>query len=359
MDPDPGVQVVTGGAGFVGTNLADRLLRAGHKVRILDNLSRDGVEQNLRFLQQEHGDRLEFLEADIRDAAAVAAALRGAGQVFHLAGQVAVTSSLEDPQYDLAVNGVGTLTVLEAARAMPEPPGVLFASTNKVYGNLAHVPLDQKSQRYEPSDGELAAHGVGEDMPLDFHSPYGCSKGVADQYVLDYARSFGVPAVVFRMSCTYGPHQHGTEDQGWVAHFVLQALQNRPITVYGDGKQVRDVLFVEDLVEAMVRAGDRIGELSGSAFNLGGGPANSTSLLELIDRIEALEDRPLDVRFEGWRTGDQRWYVTDPRSFAEVTGWTPRVRVADGVARLHAWLAEHRAPQRVRAAADAPARTVS
>ena len=359
MDPDPGIQVVTGGAGFVGTNLADGLLRAGYKVRILDNLSRDGVEQNLAFLRQKHRNRLEFLEADVRDPAAVSAALQGARQVFHLAGQVAVTHSLDDPQHDLAVNGVGTLNVLEAARAMREPPGVLFASTNKVYGDLGRVALRQTNQRHEPADADLAASGVSEAMPLDFHSPYGCSKGVADQYVLDYARSYGIPTVVFRMSCIYGPHQHGTEDQGWVAHFVLQALRKRPITVYGDGKQVRDVLFVEDLVDAMLRARDRIAELSGTAFNIGGGPANSTSLLELIDRIEALEERPLDVRFEPWRTGDQRWYVSDPHAFRERTGWRPRVAVDEGVTRLHAWLAEHRMPQRVHAAGEAPARTAS
>jgi CDP-paratose 2-epimerase len=228
-----------------------------------------------------------------------------------------------------------------------------------VYGNLAHVELTQGPHRYEPADPALASAGVSEDMPLDFHSPYGCSKGVADQYVLDYARSFGVPAVAFRMSCTYGPHQHGTEDQGWVAHFLLQALQNRPITIYGDGAQVRDVLFVEDLVEAMLRAGDDIHALAGSAFNIGGGPANSTSLLELIDRIEALQDRPVDVRFEAWRKGDQRWYVSDPRAFADRTGWTPRVPVAEGVERLHAWLSEHRTPRRVVSAGDAPARSAS
>lgn len=359
MEPDLGLHVITGGAGFVGTNLADRLLRSGHEVRILDNLSRDGVEQNVRFLLDEHGKRVDFVEADVRDLDAVTAALAGARQVFHLAGQVAVTRSLDDPTHDFAVNGGGTLNVLEAARAMPEPPGVLFASTNKVYGNLAHVELERTADRYRPVDADLAALGVDEDMPLDFHSPYGCSKGAADQYVLDYARSFGVPAVVFRMSCTYGPHQHGTEDQGWVAHFVLQALRNRPITIYGDGRQVRDVLFVDDLVDAMLCACDNLRDLSGSAFNIGGGPVNAVSLLELIEHIEALEDRTLDVRFEPWRTGDQRWYVSRHDAFAARTGWSPEVDVSRGVARLHAWLAEHRVPRRLQTAGEVPARPAS
>lgn len=354
-----GVEVVTGGAGFVGTNLVDRLLKAGRRVRVLDNLSRSGVQDNLAWLRAEHDGRLEFVEGDVRDPEAVAVAMRDARQVYHLAGQVAVTHSLDDPKHDLAVNAMGTLNVLEQARSMAKPPGIVFASTNKVYGDLDHVELTRTEHRYQPQEGRLAERGVPETMPLDFHSPYGCSKGVADQYVLDYARSFGVPAVAFRMSCTYGPHQHGTEDQGWVAHFVLQALADRPITIYGDGRQVRDILFVDDLVDAMLAARERIVELAGSAFNIGGGPGNSTSLLELIARIEALEERPLDLRFEPWRTGDQRWYVSDPGAFGERTGWRPKVGIDEGLGQLHRWLSEHRTAQRTRSSEGTPAQAAS
>jgi CDP-paratose 2-epimerase len=332
--------VVFGGAGFVGCNLAHRLLREGRRVLVFDSLARRGVERNLRWLKDEHGDRLQVEIADVRDSRAVRSAVRGAAQVFQFAAQVAVTSSLADPIRDFEVNARGTLNVLEAARAQPDPPSIVFTSTNKVYGGLLDVVLERSGRRYQPADAELRRHGIGERRPLEFESPYGCSKGAADQYVLDYARTFGIPAVVFRMSCIYGPRQFGNEDQGWVAHFVLRALQRRPLTLYGDGFQVRDVLFVEDLVEAFLLAQANVHRLWGEAFNIGGGPERTVSLLELLERIEALCGGLPPMHFEDWRPGDQRYYVSDTRKFQAATGWRPRVDVEEGVLRLREWLLE-------------------
>ena len=338
-----GPVLITGGAGFVGCNVADRLLRDGREVVVFDNLSRAGVERNLAWLRATHGDRVRAVVADVRDADAVRQAARDASAVFHFAAQVAVTTSLTDPIDDFEVNARGTLNVLEALRARRDPPPLLFTSTNKVYGDLADVAMARSGNRYGPADAVTAAHGVGEARPLDFHSPYGCSKGTADQYVLDYARSFGLRTLVFRMSCIYGPHQFGTEDQGWVAHFLIRAIEGRPIVLYGDGMQVRDVLFVEDLVDAMLLGVGQIDRLHGRAFNIGGGPANTTSLLELVDRIGMLRGEAPSVTFDDWRTGDQRYYVSDVRAFGTATGWIPRTGVAEGVARLHEWLVASRA----------------
>lgn len=330
--------LITGGAGFIGTNLADRLVREGHRVRIFDSLARAGVEENLRWLRDVHGDRVQVAIADIRDAAAVRQAATGVSQVFHLAAQVAVTTSLADPIEDFEVNARGTLNLLEALRAQPSAAPLVFTSTNKVYGALEDLALTRRDRRYEVTHVDSAS-GIDESRPLDFHSPYGCSKGAADQYVLDYARTFGLPATVFRMSCIYGPHQFGTEDQGWVAHFLIQASKGLPITLYGDGRQVRDVLFVEDLVEAFLLAQRRMSTESGQAFNIGGGAANTVSLVELLDRIGELLGRAPEVRHDAWRTGDQRFYVSDTRRFERATGWRPAVGVSEGLRRLADWLA--------------------
>jgi CDP-paratose 2-epimerase len=336
--------LITGGAGFIGSNLAHRLLGAGRRVRILDNFSRPGVEQNLQWLREIHGEQLEAVIADIRDARAVDHAMAGVGQVFHFAAQVAVTTSLQSPREDFSINAEGTLNVLEAIRARTAPPPVVMTSTNKVYGGLEDLAIMIEGQRYVPLDPELRARGVAETRPLDFHSPYGCSKGTADQYVLDYARSYGLTTTVFRMSCIYGPRQFGTEDQGWVAHFILRALRGEPITLYGDGMQVRDILFVDDLVDAFLAAERHAARLAGRAFNIGGGPANAISLLDLLDRIEALHgDRP-ELEFDEWRTGDQRYYVSDTRAFEKATGWRRRVTAAEGIARLYGWLAGRQRP---------------
>ena len=330
--------LITGGAGFVGTNLADRLATRGTPVRILDNLSRSGVEQNLQWLLAKHGDMIRVDVADLRDLDALERAVTGCGQVFHLAAQVAVTTSLTDPVDDFEVNLQGTMRLLEAVRRQPEAPAFLFTSTNKVYGSLPDVALVEHHDHYVPADPALAASGVDERRPLSFSSPYGCSKGGADQYVLDYCTSYGVPSVVFRMSCIYGPHQFGTEDQGWVAHFLIRALAGEPLTIYGDGKQVRDILFVEDLVDAMLLAQEEIHATRGRAFNIGGGPANAISLLQLVEQISELTGERPQLDFEGWRVGDQRYYVSDTSLFEQMTGWKPRTGLRDGLAQLHAWL---------------------
>jgi len=335
-----GPVLITGGAGFIGTNLAHRLLSQGQDVILFDNLSRDGVERNLLWLLDQHGSRIRFIHADTRDASAIATAVQSAARVFHFAAQVAVTTSLNDPLEDFEVNALGTLNLLEAIRALNRPVPLLFTSTNKVYGDLHEVPLVQRNGRYAPADDAIAG-GIGEDYGVDFHSPYGCSKGAADQYVLDYARTFGMPTVVFRMSCIYGPHQFGTEDQGWVAHFLLRALRGEPIMIYGDGCQVRDILYVDDLARAMLLAHEHIDDLSGQAFNIGGGPRNTVSLLELIELISKLHRAP-SLQFGDWRSADQRFYVSDTDAFSAATGWVPQVRVADGIARLHRWLTENR-----------------
>jgi CDP-paratose 2-epimerase len=335
--------LITGGAGFIGTNLADRLLREGRRVVIFDDLSRRGVDGNLRWLEGKHAGKLRAEIADIRDSVKVLEAVERASAVFHLAAQVAVTTSLDDPLTDFAVNAQGTLHLLEALRRRDDPPPLVFTSTNKVYGALDDVALVEGDTRYEPRDRELACHGISEARPLEFHSPYGCSKGTADQYVLDYARTFDLPAVVFRMSCIYGPHQRGNEDQGWLAHFLLRALDRQPITIYGDGKQVRDALFVEDLVEAFLLALERIDDVRGEAFNMGGGAANTTSLVELIELIRGVHGEVPPVTLEAWRLADQRYYVSDTRKFQTATGWAPTVPVPSGVTRLYKWLLESRA----------------
>jgi CDP-paratose 2-epimerase len=333
--------VVTGGAGFIGCNVAHALLSRGEEVMLLDNLSRAGAERNVRWLREVHGDGVRLEVADVRDPWIVRDAVGRADRVFHFAAQVAVTLSLVSPRHDFGVNAGGTLNLLEALRALDEPPPLLFTSTNKVYGALPDVPLRKNGTRYEPSDPELRAHGVGEARSLDFHSPYGCSKGVADQYVLDYARCFDLPAAVFRMSCIYGPRQLGNEEQGWVAHFVARALRGEPITIYGDGLQVRDVLYVGDLVHAMLLAVDRIDDVRGHAFNVGGGPESTVSLVELLERIGRLLGRPPNVRFGPWRPGDQRYYCSDTRKLQRATGWRPRTSLDEGLVQLRDWLGPH------------------
>ncbi len=336
--------LITGGAGFVGTNLAHHLLSQGHKVIIYDNLSRPGVEKNLEWLLARHPRKNVLVElADIRNYHSLSAMVNRAKMVFHLAGQVAVTTSLEDPMFDFDVNIKGTFNLIEAIRNSPNRPPIIFTSTNKVYGSLSTLAFDQCETRYFPIDEKVAKHGINEHQPLEFHSPYGSSKGAAEQYVLDYARSFGLQAVVFRMSCIYGPHQFGTEDQGWVAHFLIQAIKQKPIQIYGDGKQVRDILFVEDLIEAFQLAWANIEEISGQAFNIGGGNANTISLKELIKNIESkIQTKELALSYGDFRTGDQVYYVSDTRKFENAVGWRAATPVDKGLNRLYQWLiAQH------------------
>jgi CDP-paratose 2-epimerase len=337
-----GRTLITGGGGFVGTNLAHRIASDGGKVIVLDNRSRDGIEQNLRWLADRHGRAVHVEIGDVRDRDTVTRCVRDVDRIFHLAGQVAVTTSIDKPLDDADVNINGTLNVLEAARARSSSPSLLFTSTNKVYGNLLDIALEERPTRYEPADAQLLGRGIGEQRHLEFCTPYGCSKGSADQYVLDYAHTYRLRAVVFRMSCIYGPHQFGTEDQGWVAHFLIRALRDEPITVFGDGKQLRDVLFVEDLVEAFLRAERYAARLAGTAFNIGGGPANTLSLRELLALIGELRGTPPAVDRGPWRQGDQRYYVSDTRAFTAATGWRPRVAPREGVRVLHDWLVANR-----------------
>ena len=348
--------VVTGGAGFVGTNLTSRLVEEGKEVVVFDNLSRPGVEQNLDWLLETFGDRIVVEESDIRNAGALQRALAGASEVFHLAAQVAVTTSLDDPLADFRTNVQGTVRLLEEIRRLDDPPFLLFTSTNKVYGSLPDLDLELVGDRWQPADPAIREHGLSEARPLDFCTPYGCSKGAADQYVLDYAKSYGVPSVVFRMSCIYGPHQHGNEDQGWVAHFAIRALEREPITLYGDGAQVRDILFVDDPVDAMVVARGHARDVAGHAFNMGGGADNSVSLHEVLEQIADLDGRQPKTTFAEERAGDQRYYVADTSRFRAATGWRPRVSAEDGVERLYRWLAARRRPVRGRLPAVARSR---
>ncbi len=349
--------LITGGAGFIGINLAHRLLAGGNAVIIYDNLSRPGVERNLRWLRAQHRENLNVVVADVRDEKALAGATRQAGQVFHFAAQAAVTASLEDPIGDFEVNARGTLNVLEALRKLGRPVPLLFSSTSKVYGDLRDITIAPSETRYIVPAYSQLCDGVDEQRRLEFQNPHGCSKGAADQYVLDYARTYDMPAAVFRLSCIYGPHQCGTEDQGWIAHFVLSALQEQQITIFGDGKQVRDALFVEDLIDAMIFAQANMEAVSGRAFNIGGGPGNTVSLLELISLLATLQGTLPKVKFASWRAADQRFYVSDIRRFSAATGWKPRVGVREGVRRLHRWLIENRVAE-AEAAQISPPSTV-
>ncbi len=334
--------LITGGAGFIGANLADRLAGEGHRVRIYDALTRPGVESNLRWLQNRHGNAIDFVHADIRDADRLTAAAADVQAVFHYAAQVAVTTSMLDPVEDFQVNLQGTLTLLEALRKRGDGTPLIFASTNKVYGDLADLDFALADEAYVPVDPTIRAHGVSEARPLDFHTPYGVSKGAADQYVLDYARSFGVPTCVFRMSCIYGRRQMGTEDQGWVAHFLIRALEGKPITLYGDGYQVRDILDVDDAVEAYVQAWRQIDRVKGRAFNLGGGSANAVSLRQLLAHMATLIGREVDVGYSDWRAGDQRYFVADSRAAEAALGLGDKLDWREGVAKLARWLSEER-----------------
>jgi CDP-paratose 2-epimerase len=330
--------VVFGGAGFIGTNMVDQLLRDGEDVVVFDNISRPGVERNLDFLRTAHGHRLHTVLADVRDTAAVDDTIRNAKAVFHFAAQVAVTSSFLDPMQDFAINAQGTLTILDALRRFSPDTPLIFASTNKVYGALDDLSLEQLEGRYLPVDKAIRDYGVDESRPLDFCTPYGCSKGAADQYVLDYAKTYGLKTAVLRMSCIYGPHQHGTEDQGWVAHFLIRALRGEPVTIYGDGRQVRDILHVNDAITAYRGVLRAIGKVSGRAFNLGGGPGNAVSLRSVLDQIAVLVGRPVDCTYEPRRSGDQLYFVADTRRLTEAVSWTRNIGWREGLEDLARWI---------------------
>ena len=332
--------IVTGGAGFIGSNASSRYLQRGHQVVVVDNLCRDGAANNLEWLRPQGA--LEFHRVDIRDVSELARLFRehrDAGQVLHLAAQVAVTTSVRSPREDFEVNALGTFNVLEAMRQSGMVAPLIYASTNKVYGEMTSVGVVEKSGRYAY---QSLPSGVSEEHTLDFHSPYGCSKGAADQYVIDYHRIYGLRTVVFRQSCIYGYRQFGAEDQGWVAWFMIASQLDRPITVYGDGKQVRDILFIDDLLDAYDAAFARADAVAGRAYNIGGGSANTLSLLELLTYIEKRRASKLPVRFSTWRPGDQKVFISGIRRACTELGWTPKINCSQGLDQLYDWVHQNR-----------------
>jgi len=332
---------VTGGAGFIGSNYVSRLLERGERVTVYDNLSRAGAPRNLKWLQETYGENsFNLVIGDVRDAGQLAVSAREADVIVHLAGQVAVTTSVVKPREDFEINALGTFNVLEAARLNERKPVFIYASTNKVYGGMEEVNVVERGQRWEY---ESLPFGASEAQPLDFHSPYGCSKGTGDQYVRDYARIYDLPTVVLRQSCIYGPRQFGVEDQGWVAWFVIAAVMGRPITIYGDGKQIRDLLHVYDLCDAYDAVIKNIDQVKGEVFNLGGGPQNTMSIwTEFGPRLEKLLGKPIQVARGDWRPGDQKVFVADIRKAEKTLGWTPIFDVERGLGQLFDWVSANR-----------------
>jgi CDP-paratose 2-epimerase len=333
--------LVTGGAGFIGSNYVDRLLSRGEAVIVYDNLSRAGTGLNIQWLREKHGQNsFHLVQGDVRDADLIAAESRKADVIVHLASQVTVTTSVTQPRQDFEINALGTFNVLEAARSSGRQPIVLYASTNKVYGGMETETVIQGELRYFYQDLPL---GVSENQCLDFHSPYGCSKGAGDQYVRDYRRIYDLPTVVFRQSCIYGPRQFGIEDQGWIAWFIIAAVTGKPITICGDGKQVRDVLFVEDLLDAYDLALLHIDQVAGKVYNVGGGPENVISIWkEFGPFLERQLGQKIPVQTKDWRPGDQRIFVSDIRKAAGELGWRPKITVEDGIQRLIEWILQNR-----------------
>jgi CDP-paratose 2-epimerase len=332
--------IITGGAGFIGINAASRFASRGDQVVLIDNLSRHGAAQNLEWLGNRA--RARFYQADVRDATRTGAIFRehrDADLVLHLASQVAVTTSVADPRSDFEINALGTLNVLEAMRLANMKALLIYSSTNKVYGAMEDVTVAPRGERYAYTN---LPHGIPENRVLDFHSPYGCSKGAADQYVRDYHRIYGLNTVVFRQSCIYGPRQFGIEDQGWVAWLMIAATTGRPITIYGDGRQVRDVLDVEDLLDVFEAAADRLATAAGRIYNIGGGPENAISLRDVLGWLETQIGKPVPFRTADWRPGDQRVYVSDIRSVRRDLEWSPKISWQQGLERLYDWIIENR-----------------
>ena len=328
--------VVTGGAGFIGVNLASRLLEDDNNLVIIyDNLSRSGVENNLEYLLSKKHKNMKFVKGDVRDYKKLRETVKGCDEVYHLAAQVAVTKSVEDPVEDFRINAEGTLYALEAARKAAPGASFIFASTNKVYGELLHIKLKKGKTRYFLQEKK---GGIPETENLDFHSPYGVSKGVADQYVRDYYRIYGLKTVVFRQSCIYGKHQYGNEDQGWVAHFIIKSILGKKLNIYGDGKQIRDLLDVSDLIRAYALAAGRIERVKGGIFNIGGGPANTFSLLELIEFLRKILKIDISYSFSEWRPGDQKVFVSDNSMLKKKLGWKPLISREKGVEKLAEWI---------------------
>ncbi len=330
--------LITGGAGFIGVNAAKVFSQKGWDVTVMDNLSRNGAESNLEWLQRQNN--INFIKDDIRNRDAVVDVFRRTRYqaVIHLAAQVAVTTSVINPQEDFEINACGTFNILEAARCYcPESP-FIYASTNKVYGGMESVSIVERNSRYEYAK---MISGIAEDFHLDFYSPYGCSKGTGDQYVLDYARIYGLPATSFRQSCIYGPHQFGIEDQGWVAWFCIAAILNKPITIYGNGKQLRDILNVNDLIRGYEIAIEQPERVAGQAFNIGGGSENTLSPIELISILEEHVGKTLPVAFDDWRLGDQKVFVCNIGKANSLLKWRPKIKVIDGLQDLIGWIKDN------------------
>lgn len=333
--------LITGGAGFIGSNLAAYFMRAGHTVTIFDNFSRRGSEANLAWLHSEFRAGPAVLRGDVRDPEAIRAAARDQDAIIHAAGQVAVTTSVNNPRDDFENNALGTFNTLEAARASSKNPIFIYTSTNKVYGGMEEARVEEGDTRYHFAD---LPNGVPETWPLDFHSPYGCSKGAGDQYVRDYHRIYGLPTVVFRQSAIYGPRQFGIEDQGWLAYFAIRVAQGKPVTIYGDGKQVRDLLYIDDLARAFDLALQNIDRTAGQVYNIGGGPARTLSVwTEAQPLLEKLAGRPVPANYGDWRPGDQRIYVSDIRRAQADVGWEPQVSPEEGLGRMWEWINANKA----------------
>lgn len=333
--------LVTGGAGFIGSNLVNRLINQGHEVTIFDNLSRSGCDTNLEWLRSTHGvDSFRLVTGQIADFDAIRRAVVDMDRIYHLAGQVAVTTSVKNPRQDFEDNALGTFNVLEAARLAENDPIIVYSSTNKVYGGMEDVAVIENENRYQYAD---FPYGIPETQPVDFHSPYGCSKGAGDQYVRDYARIYGLRTVVSRQSCIYGYRQFGVEDQGWVAWFTIAALKNRPISIYGNGKQVRDILFIDDLLDAYDALVDNAGKTAGKIYNIGGGSENVISIwADFGPMLESLVGHPIPVTYHDWRPGDQPIYVSDIRKARNEIGWSPKISVTDGIRRLFEWVRDNK-----------------
>lgn len=336
----PSHYLITGGAGFIGSNYVARLIRRGERVTVYDNLSRAGAPINVQWLRETFGEAFfNLVVGDLRDAPLLTKTAQQADVIVHLASQVAVTTSVAHPREDFESNALGTFNTLEAARLSERNPIVLYASTNKVYGGMEDAGAEELENRYGYTE---LTQGVPESMPLDFHSPYGCSKGSGDQYTRDYHRIYGLPTVVLRQSCIYGPRQFGIEDQGWVAWFAIAALKDRPITIYGDGKQVRDLLYIDDLLDCYDAAIERIDRAAGQVYNVGGGPQNTISIWqEFGPLLERLLGKKIPVQRADWRPGDQRIYVSDVRKAGRELGWQPKVGVEEGIERLVAWVRDN------------------
>lgn len=331
--------LITGGAGFIGSNLASFFSNKGYSVTILDNFERKGSVKNVKWLKENY-PHIEVVKEDIKNSKALEKEIKGKDIIFHLAGQVAVTTSVENPRQDFESNALGTFNVLEAARKSGHKPLIVYASTNKVYGGMENIRIIENKNRYEYKD---FPYGISEKTNLDFHSPYGCSKGAGDQYIRDYERIYDIPTVVFRQSCIYGPRQFGIEDQGWLAWLIIAITYGRPFQIYGNGKQVRDILYIDDLVKAYEKAVEKIEITRGKIYNIGGGPNNSISVWKEFQPIlEKLFQKPIKASFANWRPGDQKVYISDIRLIHKDLGWKPQINVEEGIVRLFKWVQENK-----------------